>query len=265
MSGLDRAQVERAVEGRALLGTRFELHDELASTNDRGRELAHAGAPEGTLVVARRQTGGRGRLGRTWSSPEGGLYLSLVLRPTEEMLRRAPISLLTALAASEALDQVARVATTIKWPNDVQLSGKKVAGILSELTKEKGETSLVLGVGLNVDTDPATLPPELRAIATSLRAEKGAPVSLEEALRVFLGSLEGHYLSVRRGGGALILSRAADRMSMLGQRVRVRLPDKVLEGTASGLNATGALVLDLEGGKREIVYAGDVEEVRPVA
>jgi BirA family biotin operon repressor/biotin-[acetyl-CoA-carboxylase] ligase len=261
---LDRASIERAATACTLLGKTFELHDELASTNDRARELAQAGAPEGALVIAKRQTQGRGRLGRIWTSPPGGLYLSLLLRPSDDMLKRAPISLLAALAASEALDAAGRVATAIKWPNDVLLQGKKIAGILAELTKEKGETTLVLGVGLNVDTDPADLKGELKAIATSLRAAKKAPVSLEETLRLFLGALEGHYLSVRRGGGALILARASDRMSMLGQRVRVRLPDRVLEGKASGLSATGALVLDLDSGEREVVYAGDVEEVRPV-
>jgi BirA family biotin operon repressor/biotin-[acetyl-CoA-carboxylase] ligase len=260
---LDQAAVARAAAERRAFGKRFELHEELPSTNDRARDLAKAGAPEGTLVIARRQSGGRGRLGRGWASPPGGLYLSLVLRPDEGMLKRAPISLVAGLAASEALDGAGRVATTLKWPNDVLLDGKKVAGILADLWREGTDPVLVLGVGLNVDTDPAQLPPEVRAIATSLRAKRGAPVSLEDALRLFLSHLEGHYESVRRGGGPLLLARAADRMAMLGTRVRVRLPDRLLEGTASGLNATGALVVALDDGKREVVYAGDVEEVRP--
>jgi BirA family biotin operon repressor/biotin-[acetyl-CoA-carboxylase] ligase len=179
------------------------------------------------------------------------------------MLRRAPLTLLGGLAASEALDAVGRVATSLKWPNDVVLSRKKIAGVLAELTKERGESVLVLGVGMNVDTPLESFPDDVRKIATSLREEKRAPVSLEETLRLFLGLLEGHYKTVKDGGGALVLSRAADRMPMLGTRVRVKLPDRTLEGKATGLNATGALVLELDQNKREVVFAGDVEEVRP--
>jgi len=263
VSALDRAAVERAAAKCAFVGKTFELHDELGSTNDRARELAQAGAAEGTLVLAARQHFGRGRLGRAWSSPEGGLYLSIVLRPTDEILRRAPISLLSALAASEALDAAGRVATRIKWPNDVLLDGKKIGGVLADLFKERDAATLILGVGLNVDTDAASFAPDVAQIATSLRAHKGAAVSLEETLRLFLGIFEGHYQSVRRGGGALILARASDRMATLGQRVRVRLAERTLEGKAAGLSATGALVLELDGGQREVVYAGDVEEVRP--
>lgn len=258
---LDQAALARAAGAR--FGKRAELHAELASTNERARALAAEGAPEGTLVVALQQTGGRGRLGRTWASPAGGLYLSVVLRPDEGMLKRASLALVGGLAASEALDAVGRTATSLKWPNDVLLDGKKIGGVLAEVTRDRNENVLVLGVGLNVDTPAESFPPEVRAIATSLRVSKGKAFSLEDVLKHFLGHLEGHYESVRRGSGALLLSRAADRMSMLGSRVRVKLPERTIEGIASGLNATGALVLELEGGKREIVYAGDVEELRP--
>jgi BirA family biotin operon repressor/biotin-[acetyl-CoA-carboxylase] ligase len=178
------------------------------------------------------------------------------------MLRRASLALVAGLAASEALDVVGRTATALKWPNDVLLDGKKIGGILAEVTRERGEAVVILGVGLNVDTPPDAFPPEVRSIATSLRAQKGTAFSLEDVLKQFLSHLEGHYESVRKGSGALLLSRAADRMSMLGSKVRVKLPDRTIVGTASGLNATGALVLEVEGGKREIVYAGDVEELR---
>ncbi|MEZ0230503.1 MAG: biotin--[acetyl-CoA-carboxylase] ligase, partial [Planctomycetota bacterium] len=164
---LDAAAVERAAASR--FGKKFELHPELPSTNDRARELAAQGAPEGTLVVALRQTGGRGRLGRSWASPVGGLYLSLVLRPDKGMLERASLALVAGLAASEALDAAGRTATSLKWPNDVLLDGKKIGGLLAEVTRERNEAVVVLGVGLNVDTPADAFPPEVRGIATSLR------------------------------------------------------------------------------------------------
>ncbi len=258
---LDQAALARAAA--PVMGRKAELHADLPSTNDRARALAAGGAPEGTLVVALTQSGGRGRLGRAWSSPAGGLYLSLVLRPDESMLRRASIALVAGLAASEALDTVGRAATALKWPNDVLLDGKKIGGVLAEVTRERNEAVVILGVGLNVDTPPESFPPEVRSIATSLRASKGKSFSLEETLRHFLSHLEGHYTSIRKGSGALLLSRAADRMTMLGQRVRVKLAERTIEGVASGLNATGALVVELDRNQREIIYAGDVEELRP--
>ncbi len=262
-AALDDAAIQRAAAAR--FGKTFELHAELASTNDRAKELAASGAPEGTLVVALRQTGGRGRPGRAWASPPGGLYLSLVLRPDKGMLERASLALVAGLAAGEALDVAGRTATSLKWPNDVLLDGKKIGGLLAEVTRERNEAVVILGVGLNVDTPADAFPPEVRAIATSLRAAKGAPASLEAVLKHFLAHLEGHYESVRKGSGALLLSKAADRMTMLGSKVRVKLADRVVEGVASGLNATGALVVAVEGKPNEIIYAGDVEELRPVS
>jgi BirA family biotin operon repressor/biotin-[acetyl-CoA-carboxylase] ligase len=260
---LDHAALQAALQGRAFIGKSLEVHESIGSTNDLARELGLRGAPEGTVVLAQEQTGGRGRHGRVWSSPRGGLYCSIVLRPDDALLRRAPITLVGGLAASEALDVAARVATTLKWPNDVFLEGKKVGGILGELTTHAGGNVLVLGVGLNVDILPGAWPPEVRALATSILAAKGRAPAIEEVFRHYVEHLEAHYDHLRKGGGPLLLSKAADRMPLLGGRVRVKLEDRTLEGQASGLNATGALVIALDDGKREVVYAGEVEEVRP--
>jgi BirA family biotin operon repressor/biotin-[acetyl-CoA-carboxylase] ligase len=268
VEAIDRATVERAIAGLTLAGqraARVEVRDEVGSTNDVAASLAAEGAAEGTLVVAARQTSGRGRHGRVWASPPGGLYLSLVLRPDEPMLRRLPVTLLAGLAVAEAIDEVAPARdgrAELKWPNDVHLGGKKVAGVLGELSKDARGPLLVLGLGLNASTDPADLGPELGAIATSVAAARGAAPALDVLLRALLARFEGHYDAVRRGGGATILSAASARMPILGRPVRVRLVDRVLEGTAAGLNATGGLVVDSDG-RRETVVAGEVEEVRP--
>lgn len=248
---------------------RLEVLPEVASTNDRAAAMAAEGAPEGSLVVAGRQTGGRGRLGRGWASPEGGLYLSLVLRPDEAMLRRLPATLLAGVAVAEAADRfLTGVRADLKWPNDVHVGGKKLAGILGELSKDARGHVLVLGVGINVATELSALPEDVRGLATSLAHLRGGSAAPAHAdvLVAFLERFTAHWLSVKRGGGATILAMASGRMPLLGKPIRVRLPGRVLEGVASGLNATGGLVVEVRGEdgqpRRETVLAGEVEEVR---
>lgn len=272
---LDSAALQRATlpHLRSFGGdVRLEVLPEVASTNDRAAALAAEGAPEGSLVVAARQTGGRGRLGRGWASPEGGLYLSLVLRPDDAMLRRLPATLLAGVAVAEAADRfLSGTRADLKWPNDVHVGGKKLAGILGELSKDARGHVLVLGVGVNVATDLAALPDDVRGLATSLshlRAHlgDGHVPPFEDVLVAFLERFTAHWGAVKRGGGATILALASGRMPLLGKPVRVRLPGRVLEGTASGLNATGGLVVEVRGEdgqpRRETVLAGEVEEVR---
>lgn len=262
---LDEAGLHRATAGLALLGApgvARELHPSLASTNDRTRELGDHGAAEGSIVVALRQEQGRGRLGRTWASPPGGLYCSILLRPDEAMLKRLPVSLVAGLAVAEAIESVAGVRPDLKWPNDVLIGGKKVAGILGELTKDAHGPVLVLGIGINVSVDPKHLPAELQKTAGTLR-DAPRPPSAEAVLKELLARFESHYQEVRRGGGARALGLASARMPLLGKAVRVRLPARTIQGTAVGLSATGGLVLSTDEGKREVVVAGEVEEVRP--
>lgn len=261
---LEQAGLQRAVSGLTLTGaagTVCELHTTLGSTNERARELGEGGAPEGSLVVALAQTQGRGRLGRAWSSPAGGLYLSLVLRPDDAMLRRLPVSLLAGLAVAEALDAACGVQAELKWPNDVLVAGRKVAGILGEMSKVGDGHLLVLGIGINLATAPEQLPPELQETAGTLRDAPRRP-GAEGLLRELLARFEAHYLEVRRGGGALALGQASARMPLLGKPVRVRLPARTLTGTAVGLSATGALIVSTDEGQREVVVAGEVEQVR---
>jgi BirA family transcriptional regulator, biotin operon repressor / biotin---[acetyl-CoA-carboxylase] ligase len=269
VTALDRGAVERAITRCRLTrtaGAALEVVDEVPSTNDRASALASDGAAEGTLVVALRQTRGRGRHGRVWSSPPGGLYASLVLRPDEAMLRRLPVTLLAGIAVAEAIDAVAPASdgarAELKWPNDVHLAGKKVCGVLGEMTRDGKGAVLILGIGVNVSTDLAALPPEVRPTATSIAAVRGVTPDLGELLGAILERFEERYEAVRQGGGATTLAAASSRMPLLGKTIRVRLVDRTLEGKAAGLNATGGLVVETPAG-RETVVAGEVEEVRP--
>jgi BirA family biotin operon repressor/biotin-[acetyl-CoA-carboxylase] ligase len=240
-----------------------EHHDSLPSTNDRARELAAEGA-ENVAVVADEQTGGRGRLDREWVAPSGGVWLSLLTRPTAPPAR-APLFTLAAAVATVDACREAGVEARIKWPNDVLVTGdadrsgrggRKLAGILTEMEGEADRVSwLVVGVGINADIDPRGLP----AGATSLRAETGADVDRRRVATAFLERFAT--LAETADRSDRILSAWRERASTLGRRVRVETPSGPVTGTAVDVESPGALVIDTDEGTRR-VHAGDCEHLR---
>lgn len=237
------------------LGQRLIYERTVASTMDVARQEAEAGCPEGTVVLADEQTKGRGRLGRTWVSPPGdNLYLTVVLRPSQARLRG--LSIVSALAVVEAIEEVTGLRAAVKWPNDVQLSGKKVAGILieSEVAGDEVRFALV-GVGINVNLDVSQID-EIRDIATSLAAEIGRHVSREELAAAFLRRLEDIYLAPPETEDAYRLWKAG--LETLGRRVRVRFGESVEEGMAEDAAADGSLILRRDDGSTVRIEAGDV-------
>ena len=156
--------------------TSFHLYESTDSTNIRAVHLAESGAPHGTVVCADSQTGGRGRLGRTWESPPGvNLYLSLLIRPTIDSREAPRLTLVTAIALAEAVEDVAGISAALKWPNDLYIGGRKAAGILAEMSSDLDRLRhVVLGVGLNVNAAPEDFPADLQPKATSLRQETGS-------------------------------------------------------------------------------------------
>jgi BirA family transcriptional regulator, biotin operon repressor / biotin---[acetyl-CoA-carboxylase] ligase len=226
------------------LGTpRLHLR-ETTSTNDRARALAAAGAPHGTLVTAGAQTAGRGRQGRTWSAPPGrALLMSLVLRDPRRLLP---------LAAAVAVAEAAGPHAQIKWPNDVLLDGRKVAGILAEGRPQEGWA--VLGVGLNVAVGPGDLPAELRDTAATLGLE---PSDVEPVLARVLGALE-HALALDDGA---LLGAWRARDALLGRDIGWAGG----RGRAAGIDGGGRLVVELDGGGRTALEAGEVHLHPPAA
>jgi BirA family biotin operon repressor/biotin-[acetyl-CoA-carboxylase] ligase len=238
-----------------IIGRRFIYEPTVGSTMDLARREAEAGCPEGTVVLADEQTSGRGRLGRRWVSPPGAnLYLTVVLRPSRESLRR--LSMVTPLAVAEAVERVTGLRATVKWPNDVLLSGKKVAGILieSELAGDEVRFALV-GPGINVNLDVSRFE-ELRDIATSLAAESGRSVSREELLAAFLLRLEQLYLAPPEAEDAYRLWKA--RLDTLGRQVRVSFGEQVEQGLAEDAADDGSLILRRRDGSTVRIEAGDV-------
>jgi len=211
------------------------------STNDDARRLAAVGAPEGTVVLAEHQTEGRGRLGRSWESPEGtGLYLSVLLRPTEppESLGRYPIA--AAVAVCTACRTFAGAGAVLKWPNDVLADGGKLAGVLSELRQGVSGAELVLGIGVNVNQAGEDFEEALRGTATSLRMLRDGVTVDPEAVATALLRALGAAVALFRAGAWTEVAEQFLRYAphATGRRVRLAAGG---EGSTDGLDASGAL------------------------
>jgi len=223
-------------------------HRATDSTNERARELAAGGAPHGTLVTADEQSAGRGRQGRTWVAPPGSaILMSLVVCDFGE---QALLPLAVPVAVCDAVDSLAPVTTRIKWPNDVWIDGRKLAGILVEGRPQEGWA--VVGIGLNVSTTEADLPEELRDTATSLAIE-GAEADREEVLDQLLRTLDERLTAPAQR----ILDAWRERDALRGERVRWRDG----EGTAAGISESGALIVE-SGEELVELDAGEVHLLR---
>lgn len=228
------------------------VYQRAGSTNDIARALAVEGAPAGTVVLADEQTAGRGRGGRAWSSPPGmGVWMSIVLRPPS-LPAPGLLPILVGLAAAEKLDRYTHPSVVrVKWPNDLQVGGRKLAGILCEATWDgSGPSFVVVGIGINVLHFPADFPPELRDTATSLRQEGfGAPrgfvagAVVESVLRRLAG--------VPAELDDALLAELAARDALRGRVVHVTGPEE-LSGTAEGITPAGALLVRTDGGLRAV-------------
>ena len=245
------------------LGRRLVELEECGSTNDEAAALAAAGAAHGTVVVADRQRSGRGRLGRSWFSPAGeNLYLSCVLRPPLAPDALPPVTLAAGLAVAEAVAG-AVPAVRVHWPNDVVVAGKKLAGVLTEMTTRGARVeSAVVGIGLNVNA--AGFPPDLGRPATSLFLETGRRRPLAEVRGEILDRLESWLERFFAEGIPAVARGWRTWGGMAGARVRVDLGGgRELLGTAGGLAGDGGLEVTDDAGRLHVVRAGDVTRVAP--
>jgi BirA family biotin operon repressor/biotin-[acetyl-CoA-carboxylase] ligase len=245
----------------AVLGRVVHYEEETGSTNVVARGLARAGAAEGTVVVAETQTAGRGRLGRAWFSPPGSnLYLSVVLRPDIPPARAPQLALVAGSAVAAAIEAEGGVRPALKWPNDVLLDGRKVAGILTEMDSEADRVGfVVLGIGVNLNVSACELADALGDTATSVAAATGHGVDRARFTGRLLGELERRYRRVLDEGFAAGLRAEWEGYSALtGREVTVTGPDGDRRGRVIGVDGEGALCLAPEGGGVMRVLAGDV-------
>ncbi|HVF06539.1 MAG TPA: biotin--[acetyl-CoA-carboxylase] ligase [Frankiaceae bacterium] len=258
---LDRPPLVARTLARAVTATPpwNEVHvlQAVGSTNDLVATAARGGQPEGLVVVAEHQTGGRGRLDRQWvSPPRAGLTFSVLLRPAVPAAVRPWVPLLLATAAAEAVSARCDLDVSLKWPNDLLVGGRKVGGVLAESTGD----AVVVGIGLNVSTRAAELP---RADATSLAIETGEVVDRVPVLLAVLRAMGPAY-TTWDGTGASAARRYRDRCDTIGRPVRVSLPGgTTLDGEASDVDDNGCLVVRAADGTTTAVSAGDVVHVRP--
>jgi BirA family biotin operon repressor/biotin-[acetyl-CoA-carboxylase] ligase len=238
------------------VGKKIYYFDSLSSTMDEAMRLGIDGAEDGVLVLAESQTKGKGRLGRPWASPKyKGIYLSLILRPNILPVQAPILTLLAAVSACEAIKENTGIEPKIKWPNDIIVNNKKLAGILTELNAETDEVRfVVIGIGLNVNNDEKSLP----AGATSLRQHKNESLNRVSLLQALLRKIEENYLSFQKKGPRSIIDKWRENSVTLGERVKVDCKSQHIEGHAADIDTDGGLLIRLDSGITKKVMTGDV-------
>jgi len=256
---LSMGQVTQRTE-HSMFGHSFRYHDEIESTNLEAKSLAMKGAPEGTVVVAEAQSAGRGRLGRRWTSPAGkGLLFSVILRPGLPMSDVHLLTIVAATAAAEVIEKHVPARVAIKWPNDLFIGDRKVGGILMDVSGEQDDVDwVILGMGLNANTEFSELPVALRRTATSLKIVGGDSVDRSDVLADLLLSLEAHYKAALRGGFDKALTAFRERDYLLSRTISVETRQGPVIGAAAGIDDRGALLVELPHRRIRSFHSGDV-------
>ncbi len=246
-----------------LIGRKILFFDRLPTTNAHAVQLARKGEPEGTVVIADAQDSGRGRLGRSWVSPPGrNLYASVILRPRTAPHELQGITLLAAVAAAETIAEFTPQKPSVKWPNDVLIGTRKIAGILMEMQGSVEMADFVVaGIGVNVNAREEDFPPALRKTAASIQSSSGRTVPRTAFTQALFLSLEIWYKTFLQKGLSAIIEAWRRHFSSEGKPVRVRSLRKTIEGICLGVDETGALLVRTASGATERILAGDVERL----
>lgn len=242
------------------VGKRIICFPATDSTNLDAFKLAEEGAEEGTVVIADGQRCGKGRLGREWASPTGvNLYCSVVFRPSIMPATAYQLTFLSAVAVARAVERSVHLSPQIKWPNDILINGKKIAGLLNEMSAETEKVNfVVLGIGVNLNMRREQFPNGLRHPASSLFLETGREVDRVSFTQILLAELDLLYALYLQEGDGPIRKEWLDRCDMIGRVVKASSGDSVLTGTVTGIDDTGALLVRLASGAEEKVHSGDV-------
>lgn len=254
------SEIQEGLRTRVFGAGEIICHSETDSTNLQAMKLAASGAPEGTVVIAEKQTRGRGRKGRSWFSPEGaGIYISLILRPVMPPDEAPRITLVTGVALAEAILAITALPARIKWPNDILVEGGKLAGILTEISTDMDKIDhVVVGVGININLPEESIEEGIRGKATSLLMETGRLHSRVEVARAFLAQFEAWYDVLRTEGFNKVRTRWKELSDSLGKRVTVDMIGKTRTGEFMDIDSEGVLILRDEHGLIHRIVSGDV-------
>ena len=243
-----------------VIGRDIQVFEQTTSTNDIIEKLARDGVREGVVVFAESQTRGRGRLGRKWVSPSRkGLWFSILLRPNLRPQETTQLTVAAATALRRAIVSQTGLDVEIKWPNDILIGGKKVAGILTEMSAELDRVRHVIpGIGIDVNQEASEFPAELRKIATSLKIERRETVSRAALAVAILRELDEAYTRVCAGKFSEIAGEWEEHCGTIGKDVTVQIGDRKIRGRAESLDDDGSLVLRTEHGRQQRITGGDV-------
>jgi len=241
-----------------VIGRDIRVFEETTSTNDVIEKLARDGVKEGVVVFAESQTKGRGRLGRKWMSPtHKGLWFSVLLRPALSPQETTQLTVASATALRRAIKTVTDLTADIKWPNDLLIGGKKVVGILTEMSAEVDRVRHVI-LGIGVDVNQKEFPPELRKVATSLKIEVGEEICRAELATEMLRELDLDYARIGDGKFSAVADEWEAGCATLGRNVSVQMGSRLIHGSAESLDDDGALLVRTEHGHLERIIGGDV-------
>ena len=243
------------------IGKELNYHSTTTSTNQEARALAEAGAPEGFIVIAETQGDGRGRRGRVWVSPEGGLWLTIILRPKIPPNYASIITLLTGVVVAKTIRETTKLAATVKWPNDIRIHDKKVCGILTEIkTEPESINYILLGLGINTNIAINEFPKELQNTVTSIQEELNHEIDTINFLQQLLIEFEQEYLSFSHKHSSRIpeiLKTWREYSDTLGRNVKIQTVTGEITGFAKDISNDGALIIVTEQGKQHRIIAGD--------
>jgi BirA family biotin operon repressor/biotin-[acetyl-CoA-carboxylase] ligase len=243
-----------------LIGNAIRVLPQTTSTNDEASRAALEGHPEGLVIFAESQSAGRGRMGRRWSSPAGrGLWFSVLLRPSLAPSECTQLTAASANALVRAIQSTTGITPEIKWPNDLLIKGKKIAGILTEMSAELEHVrSVILGIGIDATQSASEFPADLRNIATSLKLATGKTVSRADLAEAVLRELDREYARILAGQFAAVAEEWGSRCSTLGKQVTIDMGARRVRGRAEALDENGALLLRTEHGRIERIIGGEV-------
>lgn len=255
---MSKAEIESLMDTK-WAGKNVVYYDEIDSTNNRAKEAGEKGDAHGTLFVADMQVAGKGRRGRVWKSPSGSsIYMTILLYPEVAPIKAPQLTLVMAIAVAEGIQKVTGLETKIKWPNDIVVNGKKICGILTEMSTEIDYINhVVIGVGINVNQD--TFPEDIRSTATSLKIELGKKVKRSELIAAVMESFETCYETFMKTEDLSGLQELYNSMLVNRDReVKVLEPGNEYKAHALGINQTGELIVRMPDGEEKEIYAGEV-------